>query len=203
MGLALNLPAPLTKPADASLPVRFENQLTAASLAGTPGAAPLQDRLSVEIGTLGALSYLRELGPGEPKVLGGSIALGVPTNEARGPASGSVDANLRFGALDVDAWEAVLSARERRSRSRQSRHAKGRCNRTCRTASPCRRAACAWPAARSMTWLWEARAKAQCGAPTLMPRSWRGTWSTASLQASREPVAFLRAFRASHCRKAR
>ena len=76
----------------------------------TPGAAPLQDRLSVEIGTLGALSYLRELGPGEPKVLGGSIALGVPTNEARGPASGSVDANLRFGALDVDAWEAVLSA---------------------------------------------------------------------------------------------
>ena len=108
-GLALNLPAPLTKPADASLPVRFENQLTAASLAGTPGAAPLQDRLSVEIGTLGALSYLRELGPGEPKVLGGSIALGVPTNEARGPASGSVDANLRFGALDVDAWEAIRS----------------------------------------------------------------------------------------------
>ncbi len=109
-GLALNLPAPLTKPADASLPVRFENQLTAASLAGAPGAAPLQDRLSVEIGTLGALSYLRELGAGEPKVLGGSMALGVPANEARGPASGSVEANLRFGALDVDAWQAVLSA---------------------------------------------------------------------------------------------
>ncbi|MBW7834826.1 MAG: TIGR02099 family protein [Simplicispira suum] len=110
-GLALDLPAPLAKPADASLPVRFENQLTAASVAATPGAVPLQDRLNVEIGALGALSYLRELGQGDPKVLSGSIALGVPASEARGGlASGSVEANLRFGSLDVDAWEAVLSA---------------------------------------------------------------------------------------------
>jgi uncharacterized protein (TIGR02099 family) len=108
-GLALDLPAPLAKPADASLPVRFENQLTAASVTAAPGAAPLQDRLSVEIGSLGSLSYLRELGPGDPKVLGGSIALGVPGGEVREPPGGGVQANLRLAGLDVDAWKAVLA----------------------------------------------------------------------------------------------
>lgn len=107
-GMALDLPAPLGKPADSSLPVRFENQLTAASLARAADAPALQDRLSVEVGTLGALTYLRALGSAEPEVLRGSIALGVPLTEARSLPDAGVQANLRVDALDVDAWQAVF-----------------------------------------------------------------------------------------------
>jgi len=109
-GMALDLPAPLAKPADASLPVRFENQLTAASLARPAPAGGLQDRLAVEVGTLATLSYLRQLGPGEPVVLRGSIALGVPAAQVRAPPEDGVQANLRFDALDLDAWQRVFSA---------------------------------------------------------------------------------------------
>ena len=109
-GMALDLPAPLGKSAESSLPVRFENQLTAASLARAANAPALQDRLSVEVGTLGALTYLRTLGSSEPEVLRGSIALGVPLEDALRLPDAGVQANLRLGTLDVDAWQAVFEA---------------------------------------------------------------------------------------------
>lgn len=111
-GMALDLPAPLAKSAEASLPIRFENQLTAASLVRTPQPSALQDRLSVEVGSLAALSYLRQLGPAEPEVLRGRMALGVPLTQVRDlpEDARAVQANLRFEALDVDAWQAVFAA---------------------------------------------------------------------------------------------
>ncbi|MGP1680905.1 MAG: YhdP family protein [Giesbergeria sp.] len=114
-GMALDLPVPLGKIAESSLPVRFESQLTAASLALAKGAAPLQDRLSAEVGDLVALTYLRQLGAGEPEVLRGSIALGVPGAEMRNLPESGVEANLRFDALDLDTWKTVFSAPSERT----------------------------------------------------------------------------------------
>ncbi len=107
-GMALDLPAPLAKTAESNLQVRFENQLTAASLAQSKEAPALQDTLSVEVGTLASLSYLRRLGKGEPEVLRGSIALGVPFAQPPTLPEARVEANLRFDALDIDAWRAVF-----------------------------------------------------------------------------------------------
>lgn len=109
-GMALDLPAPLAKSADSSLSVRFENQLTAASLALPAEATALQDRLSVEVGSLAALTYLRQLGNAAPEVLRGSIAFGVPDVQLRTLPEKGVEANLRFGDLDLDAWQAALAA---------------------------------------------------------------------------------------------
>jgi uncharacterized protein (TIGR02099 family) len=102
-GLALDLPAPLTKTAAEPLPLRYENALVA-----TPAGAPLQDRLSLDLGRLVNVAYLRELGAGEPRVLRGAIALGLPPGEAAPLPDQGVAANIRLGAADIDAWENLL-----------------------------------------------------------------------------------------------
>lgn len=108
-GMALNLPAPLGKAMEARLPIRFENQLTPASLAKGSDAARLLERLSVTIGALAHLEYERALGTGASTVLRGSMAVGVPVAEQPAlPASG-VEANLHFDALDIDAWQSVIA----------------------------------------------------------------------------------------------
>jgi len=93
------------------MPVRFENQLTPASLAPVPAAAkapPLQDRLALEVGGVGSVSYLRDLEAAPARVLRGSIALGLAPEESAPQPTSGVAANIQVGALDVDAWESVL-----------------------------------------------------------------------------------------------
>ena len=109
-GMSLHLPDPLRKDAQSQLPVRFENQLLPISLAAGSDATPLQERLSVDIGTLAHVQYERRLGAGGPTVLRGSVAVGVPDAEQRSLPTQGVQANLRFAALDIDAWQAALAA---------------------------------------------------------------------------------------------
>lgn len=108
-GMALDLPAPLAKAAGASLPVRFQNQLTASSLpTANASNAPVQERLSIDVGDLAALRYDVEKQEGGDKVLRGSIAVGVPKEDQPSLPVSGVEANLRFDALDLDAWQAVV-----------------------------------------------------------------------------------------------
>src|SRR5690606_35056045 len=65
-GLALDLPAPLNKTADAALPLRI-----AATLEPTPPGAPAQDRLRVQLGPVLQAEYLRALDGAAPRVLRG------------------------------------------------------------------------------------------------------------------------------------
>jgi uncharacterized protein (TIGR02099 family) len=105
-GLGINLPAPLNKPADAALPLRYQTALTRESLA--PGAR-LQETLSVELGRLGTVIYVRDLAGPVPQVLRGSIALGLgPGESVTMPAEG-VMANVQLGSFNVDAWEDALA----------------------------------------------------------------------------------------------
>ena len=100
-GMALSLPAPLAKSAEAVLPLRLDTALL-------PGTA-LQDQLTLELGRMASVVYVRDLSGPEPRVLRGSVALGPLAPEpARLPPEG-VAVNIQADGLDLDAWDAVLS----------------------------------------------------------------------------------------------
>jgi uncharacterized protein (TIGR02099 family) len=109
VGLAINMPQPLGKPADAALPLRYQTVLDPAST--SPGQTP-RDTLRVELGNVVQALYQRELGvAGDagggnagPRVVRGGIGVNEP---AALPASG-VAATLNLKSVNSDEWEAVL-----------------------------------------------------------------------------------------------
>lgn len=106
-GMALSLPEPLNKPAEASLPLRFEN-----TVLSVDGDRARTDRLAFQLGSALApvmsLLYERDLSGAGPRVLRGAIAVGLEGAEpAPLPAEGVV-ANVRLGQVDVDAWKRVF-----------------------------------------------------------------------------------------------
>ncbi len=105
-GLALNLPAPFAKTADAVLPLRLESSLVRASL--QPGAR-LQDQLQLDLGKLASVVYVRDISGTEPQVLRGAIAVGLGADESAPLPAEGVAANIRVGPLDGDAWLDVAS----------------------------------------------------------------------------------------------
>jgi uncharacterized protein (TIGR02099 family) len=109
-GMALSLPAPLGKPAEASLPLRFENQLTRESAAAQGANPPLQDQVTLDLGTLGSASYVRDISGAQPRVLRGAIGLGLGAGEAAPLPPSGVTANIRLAHVDMDAWESALQA---------------------------------------------------------------------------------------------
>ncbi|RFO96565.1 TIGR02099 family protein [Rhodoferax lacus] len=105
-GLALSLPPPFAKAAEANLPLRLETTL----VRGTQtGAGRLQDQLQVDLGRLASLVYVRDIAGAEPRVLRGSIALGLGVNESAPLPAEGVVANVNLPQLDVDAWSAVVT----------------------------------------------------------------------------------------------
>lgn len=108
-GLALNLPAPLSKSAEALLPLRLETALTRESLlAGA--TAPLQDQLTFELGRLASAVYVRDVSGAEARVLRGALGIGLEPGEQVPLPVGGVVANISMQSVDVDAWNAALSA---------------------------------------------------------------------------------------------
>ena len=106
-GMALSLPAPLGKSADALLPVRFEDSLVRDSMAA---GQKLQDQLSLSIGNLASLVYVRDISGAEARVLRGSIGVGLEAGESAPVPDSGVAANINLASVDIDAWEKILSA---------------------------------------------------------------------------------------------
>ena len=104
-GMALNLPAPLGKAAEAALALRYDNTLVPASMA--PGRA-LQDQLSLGLGSLVALNYVRDISGAQPRVLRGGIGVGLQAGEAVPAPESGVGANINLAQVDLDAWEKIL-----------------------------------------------------------------------------------------------
>ncbi len=102
-GLALSLPAPLNKAADAALPLRFD-----LSHAGTP-SRPL-DQLRLDLGRVGNFQYLRDLSGAEPVVLRGAIGIGLAPGETVTLPEQGVAANLLLVGINLDDWEQALAA---------------------------------------------------------------------------------------------
>ena len=106
-GMALSLPAPLGKAAEAVLPLRFEDALQRNSLA--PGQK-LQDQLSLSIGSLASVVFVRDISGAEPRVLRGSIGVGLEAGESAPLPDSGVAANINLANVNIDAWKKVLSA---------------------------------------------------------------------------------------------
>ena len=106
-GMALNFPTPLRKAAGEPLTLQFEQALLRESLAPTKAA---QDQLSLTLGKLASVRYVRDLSGTEPRVLRGSIAVGLEAGEAAPQPANDVAANVNLQRADVDAWRDVLSA---------------------------------------------------------------------------------------------
>lgn len=107
-GLGLSLPAPLNKSAEAVLPFRLETALLPESLV-PGGAAPLQDRLTLGLGGLASVVYFRDLSGPEPRVLRGSLGVGLQPPESAPVPEHGVLANVNVNTLDLDAWGAALT----------------------------------------------------------------------------------------------
>ncbi len=101
-GLALDLPAPLGKPAEPAMPLRVQMALTPAARSA---GAPLQDVLSIDGGPKFMARYVRDLSGDEPKVLRGAVALHAALPEA----VPGVRAVAVLEQANADAWLAVLA----------------------------------------------------------------------------------------------
>ena len=105
-GMALDFPTPLTKSADSSLPIRFDSALLPG--AGTAGQ-PLHDQISLSIGKLAAITYVRDLSGSDVRVLRGAIGVGLEGLESMPLPESGVSANINVAKVDVDAWEKILA----------------------------------------------------------------------------------------------
>lgn len=107
-GMALSpLPAPLNKTSEAALPLRFDNTV----VRGATGAGPaLQDQLALSVGRLASVQYARDISGSEPRVLRGSIAIGLEPGESAPMPEAGVAANINLASVDIDAWDKVLAA---------------------------------------------------------------------------------------------
>ncbi len=94
-GLALDLPAPLRKGAEAAWPLRFETRVAADGQ---------RDTLRFELGSVASALYQRDLSREPPQVLRGAIGVldALPPLPERG-----VHALLTLPAVDADAWQVV------------------------------------------------------------------------------------------------
>ncbi|MBT2326265.1 TIGR02099 family protein [Variovorax paradoxus] len=107
-GLALQLPAPLAKPADEAMPLSVEKKIVPRE-ARPGGPALVQDRLSVELGRVGSASYVRDISGSEPRVLRGGIGIGLAAGESAAAPERGVLANIQLARIDVPAWQALFS----------------------------------------------------------------------------------------------
>ena len=105
-GLGLNLPQPLSKPAEASLLLRYDNSLVPESL---QEGRKLQDQISLELGSVATANYTRDISGDTPRVVRGRIGVGLlPGEVIAANDNPGVAANINFSQLNVDAWEKLL-----------------------------------------------------------------------------------------------
>jgi len=104
-GLALNLPPPLSKPADVALPLRYENVLVPGGAAGAR-----LDQIAVDIGRLASIIYVRDITGAEPRVLRGAVGVGLAPGESAQLPEQGVTGNINFASIDFDAWGRVLGS---------------------------------------------------------------------------------------------
>lgn len=110
VGMALNLPAPFTKSADAPMPLQLETSAVKASLnAGSDGVVQAQDQLQLDVGKLASIVFVRDVSGPEARVLRGAIAVGIAADESAPMPTEGVVANVSLASLNLDAWSEVLS----------------------------------------------------------------------------------------------
>lgn len=101
-GLAMKLPSPLGKSAQAAMPLNIRSRVQGLG-------AGLQDHIQVELGRIAAVQYVRDLSGPLPRVLRGSMALGNSSLLPPMPETG-VSATVSLDQFSVDDWQALWPA---------------------------------------------------------------------------------------------
>nr|WP_232062233.1 YhdP family protein [Variovorax sp. PBS-H4] len=106
-GLGLQLPSPLVKAPEETMPLAIEKKIVhrEARAGGTP---LLQDRLSIELARVGSAFYVRDISGSDARVLRGGIAIGLSPGESANPPEHGVLANIQLARVDVPAWQALF-----------------------------------------------------------------------------------------------
>lgn len=108
-GLALDLPAPLNKAAEAAWPLRYSQQATAPAPAGATPDEEMSLSVSNPQGHLLTLELLRSPGSGTaPQVRGLVLAGSAPRAGLAMPAQG-VTARIQWPQIDADAWDTLVT----------------------------------------------------------------------------------------------
>ncbi len=100
-GLALQLPAPLGKPAATSAPLS-----ALVRMQSTNGV--LQDQLQLDWGPRASAFYERDVSGPNPRVLRGSLTLGLPRTQAPSLPDKGVFAYANLAHFSLDEWQALL-----------------------------------------------------------------------------------------------
>ncbi len=108
-GMDLDLPPPFGKAAGDVMPLRFESKQ---AVEDSPKASRSRQDVSLALGKIAAVHY--ELQPAlaegaVPKVLRGSIAVGLAADEEAPLPAAGVAANIQVDTIDVDRWRALLA----------------------------------------------------------------------------------------------
>jgi len=106
-GLGLQLPAPLAKPAEETMPLSVEKKIVLRETRAN-GSPLLHDRFSIELGRVGSASYVRDISGSESRVLRGGIGIGLTAGESAAAPERGVLANIQLGRIDVPAWQALF-----------------------------------------------------------------------------------------------
>ncbi|KIQ35827.1 hypothetical protein RT97_03410 [Variovorax paradoxus] len=112
-GLALQLPAPLVKTAEEQMPLRIEKKVLARETRDSrQGGVTVatQDQLSLELGRVGSVQFVRDISGPEARVLRGSFGVGLAAGETASLPDKGVFANVNVAKLDIAAWESLLGA---------------------------------------------------------------------------------------------
>lgn len=106
-GMAMDLPEPLTKPADTGMELLLKTEWAGGP---TEGAATQgrQDRVTLQFGDLLSAVYLRSLAGERPQVLSGAFGVGLAAGETVPLPEQGVVANVRLDRVDLDAWQDLL-----------------------------------------------------------------------------------------------
>ena len=109
-GLALQLPTPLVKTAEEQMPLRIEKKVLVRETRPGGVTVATQDQLSLELGRIGAVQFVRDISGAEARVLRGSIGVGLAAGETASLPDKGVFANVNVAKLDIAAWDALLGA---------------------------------------------------------------------------------------------
>jgi uncharacterized protein (TIGR02099 family) len=104
-GMSLSLPVPFNKPAETSWPFKFDNTLLESSLvAERDGKVRLKDSMRLTIEKITDLKLVRDISGNVPKVIRGSMSVGLELSEGTPEPANAVAANINVDRLDVDEW---------------------------------------------------------------------------------------------------
>ncbi|MEY4976567.1 MAG: hypothetical protein RIQ97_1762 [Pseudomonadota bacterium] len=96
-GMALNLPAPLGKRAEQAMPLQLERRVEGS-------ARNQREQLSLGLGQIASVQYVRDLSGTSPRVLRGHLAVGVGALPLPGMPASGVSAQVQLDQLSLDDW---------------------------------------------------------------------------------------------------